>query len=348
MNILHLLSSFTNGGIETMLVNVANQQTTNGHNVSIIIFNNDVDESLVNKLNPTIRLIRIHRPVGSKNPFYILKLNYCYKQLRPEIVHFHNLRLSKYLIKRRSEKWFFTCHATNNTKFYVFPDKRFTAYIAISKAVLNELQILSPKTNNILCYNGIDFTRIRNKTSYRDCILNIVCVSRLIFEIKGQNILIQAIDKLNNYKNIHIDFIGDGPDLENAKTLVDSLNLKTQITFLGNKPNDYILSHLRDYDLLIQPSIYDGFGLTAIEAMGCGLPVLLSDVDGLREVSLNGQYATLTQPCNDTDLANKIIFCSNNYSTLINKALAAQSYVINQFSTTRQVDTLDSIYKTNK
>ena len=65
MKLLHIVYSLVNGGIETMLVNVANEQINN-HSVYIMIINNIVDERLLEKLDGRIKVIRINRNIKFK------------------------------------------------------------------------------------------------------------------------------------------------------------------------------------------------------------------------------------------------------------------------------------------
>ena len=55
--------------------------------------------------------------------------------------------------------------------------------------------------------------------------------------------------------------------------LVQEYNLNSYISFLGSKDTHYIEQHLKDYDLLVQPSRIEGFGLTVAEAMAAKVPV---------------------------------------------------------------------------
>lgn len=92
--------------------------------------------------------------------------------------------------------------------------------------------------------------------------------------------------------------VGEGQDRNKASQLVDELGLTQYVHFLGNQ--DYIESILPDSDLFLLPSEKESFGLVALEAMSCGVPVVGSNVEGIPEVVENGRIGFL-HPVGDVD-----------------------------------------------
>ena len=139
-------------------------------------------------------------------------------------------------------------------------------------------------------------------------LFKIVQVSRLMHEKKGQHILIQAVNKLirQGYNQIRLDFIGDGSSCKYLESLVKELDIKEYVRFLGNKDQSYIYEHLCDYNLFVQPSIYEGFGLTVTEAMAAKIPVLVSEKQGPLEIIDNGKYGYSFKNKDIDDCAAKI------------------------------------------
>ena len=137
-------------------------------------------------------------------------------------------------------------------------------------------------------HNGIDVRHIRRRelaaapqTQFR-----IVQIGRLEHEFKGQDILIEALAILlsRGISNVVVDLIGEGPSRQYLEDMADRLGVKNHVNFLGNCPQSYVFSNLCDYNLLVQPSRKEGFGLTVAEAMVAGVPVLVSDSQGPAEV----------------------------------------------------------------
>ena len=116
----------------------------------------------------------------------------------------------------------------------------------------------------------------------------IVMVSKLNHEKKGQDLLIKAAVGLKGL--VHVDLIGDGSSREYLQQLIQELYVEELISLLGTKSQPYITAHLADYDLFVQPSRWEGFGLTVAEAMAAKVPVLVSAGQGLAEVTCGDKF----------------------------------------------------------
>jgi glycosyltransferase involved in cell wall biosynthesis len=66
--------------------------------------------------------------------------------------------------------------------------------------------------------------------------------------------------------------------------LIDSLKLGEYVRLTGERDRDWLFAHLCEYHALIQPSLYEGFGLTILEGFAAGLPVVASDTGGPAEI----------------------------------------------------------------
>lgn len=340
--ILHVVWSLNNGGIETMLVNIANHQCEM-HEVGVLIVNLSYDENLISTLSEDVHVFCVNRPMASKNLLYYAKLNAIYRKFAPDIVHFHQLSLAKIFVKRKSDKWFYTQHCIPNT---FVPNKNITTYIAISRCVKEGMLKLSPIKNCVVCYNGVDFERIIEKEQYNDVVLRFraVSVARLDTKIKGQDTIIEAVNLLpNDFKKIFtIDIYGDGPDKHLLEEMIMHYKLENVVLLQGNISNKQLLSTLKDYDLSIHASRKEGFGLSAVESMGCGLPVILSDVLGHSEICPD-KISFI--PNDAMDLAQKIVYCVNKYSKVVELSQGNKEYVRGKFSIQKMVKELDDIYK---
>jgi len=91
---------------------------------------------------------------------------------------------------------------------------------------------------------------------------------------------------------------GDGPDRDAAEQEVDRLKLRKDVRFLGKVDN--VGDMLRGSDLFLLPSQTESFGLGALEAMACGVPVIATRVGGIPEVVTDGETGYLA-PIGDVD-----------------------------------------------
>lgn len=341
-SIIHVVWAFKNGGIETMLVNIANNQSKSGEKIYIIVINNLFDKSLAIGLNKEIKIIKLGRKLGSKNIIPILKVNLLILLIYPKIIHFHSLNIAKLIIKFPFIKFIATIHDTRFSERYF---KKFDVYIAISKSVFKSIQEVNKNIKPILCYNAVDFNLIRKKSNYKE-IREIVCVGRLSICHKGQDKIIKAIDILNrnNSYKYYLTIIGDGPSEKELQELTKKFDLNDYVTFLGNQSNSWVNNNLSSFDLFIQASNYEGFGLTVLEAMGAKVPTLLSNVEGHLEISDYGRYSVLFNSNDPEELAAKVKNLSKNWMNLELFSEKAYEFVSQKFAIEQQVNTLKNIY----
>lgn len=348
MKIVHIYWSLTFGGIETMLVNIANAQVALGADVDVILINDYIDKALVNRFNPNVNIHIIGRKVGSKSIGFFFKLNRLLVAIKPDVIHLHDSRLYKLLLcKKFQKKACVTLHALpygniSSDKFLyrLIPFLNFSAYgnvsyldeipkiFSISDSVKQCLsQNYNLKSSTIL--NGIDTSMFPIKSEIRDqkSTFRIISVGRLEHNIKGQDLLIKAASLLSKDIDFDVTFVGAGESLSFLQKLVDDLGLQKKIHFLGKKSQEFIAKELSHYDLFVQSSRHEGFGLTVAEAMAAKVPVLVSSGQGPAEVTCGTKYGWVF--CNEdvVDLARKISFVYSNYSEAFKKAESALQYV---------------------
>lgn len=147
--------------------------------------------------------------------------------------------------------------------------------IVVSNSTKEHLEGLGLNSQSIeIIYNGIDLQNIRNINPSSDK-SDLIFVGRLIKE-KGVLTLINAIpDVKKEFPDVKCTIIGDGPEREKLEKQVNSLNLNENISFLGfvEDYND-VLSYMKSSKVFMILSQREGFGIVALEANACGLPVI--------------------------------------------------------------------------
>lgn len=290
MRILHFLWSLNTGGAEYLAVDLANHQSRQ-HEVTLFVGNDSIDPVVRAQLDPAVRLIAMRRPEGSKNPYWIARLVWTLYRLRPDVIHSHArdlARLAKFIFR----PMVLTVHDMHQDLSKVA--EKYAQICCISEAVYADIHLRYPTLNPCRVDNGIDISKIakaprRNPSrQFRG-----VQVSRLLHEKKGQDLLIRALAAVNaNHASpvLILDFIGDGPSHHYLIELAEELGVNGQCNFLGACTREDIYKCLFSYDFLIQPSRYEGFGLTVSEGMAAGIPVLVSNIDGPMEIIGKGLY----------------------------------------------------------
>ena len=129
----------------------------------------------------------------------------------------------------------------------------------------------------------------------RDDVL-LASVGRLV-GWKGTRILLEALAALP--ARFRCIVIGTGPEEAGLERLAHELGVSARVAFLGRVPHAEIPLLLSQCDLLAQPSIgEEAFGISVIEGMACGLPVLASNNGGLPEIVVEGETGHLVEPGN--------------------------------------------------
>lgn len=126
--------------------------------------------------------------------------------------------------------------------------------------------------------------------------------------VKGHDILLKAMLKLK--ERFKLTMIGNGPLLEKYMQFVSSNRLGDRVAFLKEIENQYLGGYIRKSHLFCMPSRSEGFGLSALEALACGIPVIGSNVGGLAEMVIDGFNGYLFNPGDADDLARKLSMAS--------------------------------------
>lgn len=116
--------------------------------------------------------------------------------------------------------------------------------------------------------------------------------------------LVEAYDRARIALAEKIDLVVAGPpgwQYEEVYETVDKLGLKASVHFLGAVPLEDLPGLYNAAEMLVYPSLYEGFGLPVVEAMACGIPVITSNLSSLPEVA--GDAALLVDPYNVAELA---------------------------------------------
>jgi N-acetyl-alpha-D-glucosaminyl L-malate synthase BshA len=124
-------------------------------------------------------------------------------------------------------------------------------------------------------------------------------------EVKNIDILIKAFYLAQRKVKAELILVGEGPETAKAQRLALDFGLKDKIHFMGKQ--DTVLPLLSRSDLFLLPSKKESFGLVALEAMGCKLPVIASNIGGLPEVIQDGITGRLYDPEDAEGMAEGII-----------------------------------------
>jgi glycosyltransferase involved in cell wall biosynthesis len=138
----------------------------------------------------------------------------------------------------------------------------------------------------------------------------LTCVSRLD-PCNGIETLLKAVARLRPALPVHVLIVGgcrpgsrDEAESRRLRGLVSHLELTDSVRFLGSRSPAQVALVQAAADLAIVPSLHEPFGMTAIEAMACGRPVIASRVGGLAHIVVPGETGWLVTPGRDDELAD--------------------------------------------
>jgi L-malate glycosyltransferase len=159
--------------------------------------------------------------------------------------------------------------------------------------------------------NFIDFDRFRrsNKEHFKKAIAPegeriLVHVSNFR-KVKRVDDVLKVFERVYHEMPSKLLFIGDGPERHNMEELCRKMKLCHETRFLGKQ--DAVEELLAIADLFIMPSASESFGLAALEAMACEVPVISSNVGGLPEVNIHGKTGYLSELGDVKDMAANAI-----------------------------------------
>lgn len=240
--------------------------------------------------------IQHHRilDVDSKQPATVLKildsLSKIIKENEITLVHTHHRMAAFYirLLQMRHPKLIhvYTAHNVFKDKLplYGFALKNAKS-VAVGEAVNKNLKEDVGITDSRVIYNGVVLKETDDQVdeiiSYGG--IKLGCVARLS-EQKGLTYLLDAISLLT-IKDIRLFIVGDGELRNELENKVKELHLQDSVTFLGYRKD--IVECINSFDFCVLPSVFEGFGLVAIEAFMNSKTLVATDIPGLNEVVTN-------------------------------------------------------------
>jgi glycosyltransferase involved in cell wall biosynthesis len=135
---------------------------------------------------------------------------------------------------------------------------------------------------------------------------HLLSVGRLASE-KGHRHLLAAVRYLRDRTtNVRLDVIGDGPECKRLQGDIDRLELRRAVRLRGAMSEQDVWARYRRADIFVLPSLREGLPVALLEAMAAGLPVVASDLPGVREAVEHEQTGLLAPPGDATALAEAV------------------------------------------
>jgi glycosyltransferase involved in cell wall biosynthesis len=219
---------------------------------------------------------------------------------KPDIIHAHNARFAGVLAAYIKERWNIPFVLTEHSSAYVrgLAHKWERGYIQKAFRLANKRIVVSPSLGHTLegilgkvvipwewIPNILDslfersslFRETQDPGGQAFRFLNVGALIR----IKGQADLLHAFaNKFKGEKDVELRIAGEGPLRKELQGLVHELNIAERVVFLGQLDREQVFTEMTDCDAYVHPSHYESFGVTLIEALSCGKPVIATASGG--------------------------------------------------------------------
>jgi len=197
--------------------------------------------------------------------------------------------------------------------------------VAVSITTKNNLKSIGYDRQITIIPNGVDLNHVRS-INPSDESSDIIFVGRLIKE-KHVDLLVRAFSILSSeQQNLRLLIIGEGPEQDAITKIIQELLLENQVVLRGfHDDHDKIIAQMKSAKVFVNPSTREGFGITALEALACGVPVVTVDhpANAIRELitEKNGFTSSLSEK----DLADTICIALQRYTEMKNDCIASAS-----------------------
>jgi glycosyltransferase involved in cell wall biosynthesis len=362
MNILQIVYSLAPGGAERFAVDLSNELTRQGNDVTLCVLRDDSHGNFgfyKHEVSEKINYVNLKIPVGLrfKNIFTLYKL---IKEIRPQVVHCH-LNLVNYLfpltiifpkirffntihsnpkneVSNSIEYWirryFFSNFKMNTVTISEETSRYFISYYKTKpyKEIYNGRALPKPTSAHSDVKNEINKFKDNGNTVF----LHIGSCN----SAKNQRMLINVFNKaVNDGYQVVLMIIGQGFNSEEGRNLKNLACNK--IIFLGEKHN--VSDYLLNADAFCLSSVREGMPISLIEAMACGCIPICTPIGGLLNTIKNGKTGYLSKSVSEDDYYFSIRSYLENKNQIIKEDLI--QYYHNHFSIEECVNKYLSAYK---
>lgn len=318
--ILYVITSLGLGGAENLLLSYVKRLDRNKYSFYVCCLREKPDDLILDISDyAEVTNLRINNKFNPIVIFHLIKL---IRQIQPDLIHTHLFQARFYttiahLIYRRGI--LFT-HKHNNVNpikhnIFIFLEMLSILFnkkvIAISQSVKKSLikYEFVPEKKIYVIPNGIDYQKFSKSVKFEDyskekgIVIGTVC--RLEWQ-KGIIYLLFAMKIiLAKFPDTRLEIVGDGSLLGELKDFSRKLGISNSVNFFGKFAD--VIPFYKRMSVFVLPSLYEGFGIVLLEAMAAGVPVVATNVDGIKEVVINGESGILVPPKNPEAIASAVI-----------------------------------------
>lgn len=177
----------------------------------------------------------------------------------------------------------------------------------------------------------------------------VVGTVKTMSDFYGINYILDALAIIKTeFRNINVEarLAGDGSDLEKYYKNVIDLGIEDDVKFLGRITQEQAAEEWANMDVAIVPSaFYESFGVAAVEAQACGVPLIISDVEGLKEATCPGKSSVVVPKKSGRAIANEIVRLYSDRQLRIEMGNNGRSYVCEKYNINHTFEMIEELLK---
>jgi glycogen(starch) synthase len=363
------------GGLGAHVLALTQAQALRGHEVTVITQAGQGDVgSHVNSNGVKVIRVANHYPdaqmVHEKftnwvHGFALASQTACELMSRkPEVVHGHDWIAASQLIvaaKRFSVPSVLTVHATefgrhngwltSRLSQMVYANERRAVQSADSVIVCSQYMTheirsgygVEPKNLNVIANAVTPVLSVPRRTVNNSENIVVGFIGRLEWE-KGVHHIIDAMELINDAR-VKLEIVGSGSQLVNLEEKVQRKRLGDRVSFLGHIEDHDRVDVVQSWNLAVIPSSYEPFGIVALEIGQVGVPIIASQVGGLRDIIPSSEFGYLIGEISGGSIASEIESIVSNQALAIERADRLRSRIESNFTWETVVDLTDSVYE---
>jgi len=230
------------------------------------------------------------------------------------------------------------------------------AVIANSRILYDECMKLGVKEEKLyLIHQGVDTERFRPdldastlRRKYKISDKFVILSMKALEPVYGIEYLIRAVHSIIHdygYKDVVLMLGGKGPLKQHFISLTKKLGITENVIFTGVISRRLVPYYYVASDVVVVPSLMEGFGIVGLEALACGKPVIGSRVGGFPEYIVDGKNGFLVSPKNVNELVEKLLFLIENPKEVKRMGQYGRKIVEEKFDLKLRASKIAAIYR---
>ncbi len=357
INVVHLVEDLNVGGLERTIATIAFKINKDKFNIKVwclVKGGKILDELRDNAID--VEILGMKSP---HNPLFYIKLVRKLRNNGIHIAHTHGVTANGIgcmaAILAKTPVIITHIHTIHIKQSYkstlkdrflnIFTDKIICCSKAVADFVIEKERVNSRKV--IVIYNGVDIDKFKSKSDgivEDKGVFTIGCIASL-YPHKGHYSLLEAVKKVTQKtpQKVKLIIVGDGILRDDLENYAEKLGIKELVEFKGIISD--IASVMPMFNLIILPSSKrEGLGLSLIEAMASGLPVIGTNIGGISEVIDDGKSGLLIEPNDSESMAKAILLIINDKNKALAMGERGREIVKDKFSACFMVREIENLY----